>query len=97
MGRELAAGDGGPVRSGLKSFRGILMDVGNADGLAASNAQFSAALKRLGVAHEYEVYEGNHGNRVGARFIGQWAAILRETPGREIARYSRRNRHQIGI
>jgi S-formylglutathione hydrolase FrmB len=54
----------------MKSFRGILMDVGNADGLAANNALFSAALKRLGVAHEYEVYEGTHGNRVGARFTG---------------------------
>jgi S-formylglutathione hydrolase FrmB len=52
----------------LQSFRGIMLDVGNADGLAASNTQFAAALKRLGVAHEYEIYEGTHGNKVGARF-----------------------------
>jgi enterochelin esterase-like enzyme len=53
----------------LKSFRGIAMDVGNADGLSTSNTQFSEALTRLGVAHDFEVYEGTHGNRVGARFI----------------------------
>jgi enterochelin esterase-like enzyme len=52
----------------LKSFSAIAMDVGNEDGLEATNTQFSAALKRLGVAHDYEVYAGTHGNRVGARF-----------------------------
>ncbi|MET0281166.1 MAG: alpha/beta hydrolase-fold protein [Steroidobacteraceae bacterium] len=54
----------------LKSFRAIAMDVGNEDGLEATNTQFSAALKRLGVPHDYEVYAGTHGNRVGARFTG---------------------------
>lgn len=53
----------------LKSFRAIALDVGNEDGLAAGNTQFSESLKRLGVAHEYEIYEGTHGNKVGARFI----------------------------
>jgi hypothetical protein len=55
----------------LKSFRGIALDVGNEDGLSASNTQLAAALKRLGVAHEFEVYEGTHGNRVGTRFTGK--------------------------
>jgi S-formylglutathione hydrolase FrmB len=53
----------------LKSFRAIMLDVGNQDGLMASNTQFSEALGRLGVAHAYEVYDGTHGNRVGQRFI----------------------------
>jgi len=53
----------------LKTFKGLMLDVGNEDGLEASNTQFDAALTRLGVAHGYEIYEGNHGNRVGARFI----------------------------
>lgn len=53
----------------LKSFKGVTLDVGNEDGLEASNTQFAAALDRLGVAHGYEIYEGNHGNRVGQRFI----------------------------
>jgi S-formylglutathione hydrolase FrmB len=54
----------------LKSFSGIAMDCGNADGLQVGNKQFADSLARLGVAHTYEVYEGNHGNRVGARFTG---------------------------
>jgi S-formylglutathione hydrolase FrmB len=53
----------------LKSFRAIQLDVGNADGLAESNTLFSEELKRLGVEHGFTVYDGNHGNRIGARFI----------------------------
>jgi enterochelin esterase-like enzyme len=49
----------------LQSYRGIMPDVCNEDGLDASNTQFAAALKRLGVPHHYEVYPGNHGNRRG--------------------------------
>jgi len=52
----------------LKSFRGIALDVGNEDGLSTTNKQLDAALTRLGVAHDFEIYEGTHGNRVGARF-----------------------------
>lgn len=54
----------------LKSFKGVALDVGDQDGLAAGNTQFVASLKRLGVPHEYEIYEGTHGNKVGARFTG---------------------------
>jgi S-formylglutathione hydrolase FrmB len=53
----------------LKSFRGVMLDVGNEDGLEGSNTRFAAALDRLGVEHRYEIYQGNHGNRVGQRFI----------------------------
>jgi S-formylglutathione hydrolase FrmB len=53
----------------LKSFRGVMLDVGDQDGLMAGNTQYSEALKRLGVPHTYEIYEGTHGNKVGARFI----------------------------
>lgn len=52
----------------LQSFRAIYLDVGDADGLMAQNAQLSEGLDRLGVAHDFEVYEGNHGNRVPQRF-----------------------------
>jgi len=55
----------------LKSYRGIKLDVGDQDGLQAGNARFSDILKRLGVPHEYEVYEGTHGNKIGARFISE--------------------------
>jgi enterochelin esterase-like enzyme len=53
----------------LKSFRAIMLDVGNEDGLEAANTQLDAALTRLGVAHNYEIYEGTHGNKVGQRFV----------------------------
>jgi S-formylglutathione hydrolase FrmB len=54
----------------LQSYRGIMLDVGDEDRLEESNTQFVAALKRLGIAHQYEIYAGTHGNRIGARFIG---------------------------
>ena len=53
----------------LKSYRGIMLDVGNQDGLVAGNTRLVDGLKRLGITHEYEIYEGTHGNKVGARFI----------------------------
>jgi len=53
----------------LNQYNGIFLDVGNEDGLEATNTQLDAALTRLGVEHGYEIYEGNHGNRVGQRFI----------------------------
>jgi hypothetical protein len=52
----------------LKSYRAIAMDVGDQDNLAASNKQMDESLTRLGVMHTFEVYEGNHGNRVKERF-----------------------------
>jgi len=52
----------------LKKYRSIAMDVGDMDNLMASNKQMDEALTRLGVAHTFEIYEGNHGNRVKERF-----------------------------
>jgi S-formylglutathione hydrolase FrmB len=52
----------------LKPYTAIALDVGDADGLAASNRALDAAFTCLGIDHTFEVYEGNHGNRVGARF-----------------------------
>lgn len=52
----------------LRSYRAISIDVGDADGLRASNEQLSEALDRLGVEHAFEVYEGDHVNRVAQRF-----------------------------
>ncbi len=53
----------------LKQYKAIMLDVGDKDGLAASNTELEAALTRLGIAHGWEVYDGDHGNRIGARFI----------------------------
>ena len=55
----------------LKRYRAIALDVGNADPLRADNANLAAALSRLRVAHEFEEYEGDHGNRVRERFASK--------------------------
>jgi enterochelin esterase-like enzyme len=53
----------------LKSFRGLALDVGDQDGLREGNILLASALERRGVPHEFEVYEGTHGNKIGPRFI----------------------------
>ena len=45
-----------------------MLDVGDKDSLLDSNTRLSGELERLGIVHAYEVYDGDHGNRVGARF-----------------------------
>ncbi len=52
----------------LKRYAAIAIDVGDADALADTNQRLSASLDRLGVAHDFELYEGDHVNRVRARF-----------------------------
>jgi S-formylglutathione hydrolase FrmB len=52
----------------LESYRAIMFDVGDQDGLMATNVQLAAALDRLGIEHGFEVYDGDHGNRVAQRF-----------------------------
>jgi S-formylglutathione hydrolase FrmB len=52
----------------LKTHRAIALDVGSADPLGADNVRLDASLTRLGVAHTFEQYEGDHGNRVRERF-----------------------------
>jgi S-formylglutathione hydrolase FrmB len=53
----------------LKRYRAIAIDVGDKDPLGASNIDLDKALTRLGVVHTFEVYDGDHGNRVSARFL----------------------------
>jgi enterochelin esterase-like enzyme len=52
----------------LKRYRAIAMDVGTEDPLGAANIDLDQALTRLGVAHRFETYEGNHTSRVRERF-----------------------------
>jgi S-formylglutathione hydrolase FrmB len=54
----------------LKQYK-IKMDVGLADGLAATNKQMDASLTRLGIEHVFETYDGDHGNRVKERFASK--------------------------
>jgi S-formylglutathione hydrolase FrmB len=62
----------------LQQYKGIVLDVGDKDGLEATNTQLDAALTRLGVAHTYEIYDGDHGNRVGERFVSKLLPFFTE-------------------
>lgn len=62
----------------LQQYRAIMLDVGDQDGLEATNTQLDAELTRLGVEHGYEIYEGTHGNRVGQRFVDELLPFFAE-------------------
>ena len=51
----------------LKKYRAIAIDVGTKDSLLASNQELDRALKRFGVTHIYEEYDGDHTNRIADR------------------------------
>ncbi|MBN8817776.1 MAG: esterase [Sphingomonas sp.] len=52
----------------LKSFTAIALDVGDKDTLLKDDSGMHDLLTRFGIAHDWTVYEGDHGNRVAARF-----------------------------
>jgi S-formylglutathione hydrolase FrmB len=51
----------------LKKYKAIALDVGLQDGLITSNQVMVERLKRFGVAHTFETYEGDHNNRIPQR------------------------------
>jgi S-formylglutathione hydrolase len=51
----------------LKKYKAIAIDIGLQDTLLASNEVMVARLKRFGVPHTFETYEGDHGNKVMQR------------------------------
>jgi S-formylglutathione hydrolase len=51
----------------LKKYKAIAIDIGLQDTLLASNELMVARLKRFGVPHTFETYEGDHGNKVMQR------------------------------
>jgi S-formylglutathione hydrolase FrmB len=51
----------------LKKYKAIALDIGLQDTLLASNQIMVARLKRFGVPHTFETYEGEHGNKVMQR------------------------------
>ena len=55
----------------LKSMRAIALDVGTQDPFLSTNRQLADALTRLDVRNSFEVYEGNHVNRIRERFESQ--------------------------
>lgn len=52
----------------LKGLKAIAMDVGDKDSLLGSNEAVHAELQRFGIQHSWEVYEGDHVNRITERF-----------------------------
>ena len=51
----------------LKKYKAIALDIGLQDTLLPSNEVMVARLKRFGVPHTFETYEGDHGNKVMQR------------------------------
>jgi enterochelin esterase-like enzyme len=71
---------------GLKMYRAIAIEVGTKDPFLTTNTQLDQALTRLGVAHTFESYDGDHGNRITARFAAKvlpfFSAKLAAAPGK---------------
>jgi S-formylglutathione hydrolase FrmB len=51
----------------LNSLEAFAIDIGDQDFLLEGNRAFLAELDRFGVKYEFELYEGDHGNRIGER------------------------------
>ena len=51
----------------MKKLHAIAMDIGDKDGLLPSNKELDETLTRFGVAHSYELYDGDHTNKVAER------------------------------
>jgi len=51
----------------LNSLEAFAMDIGDKDFLLEGNRVFRAELDRFGVKYQFELYEGDHGNRIGER------------------------------
>lgn len=52
----------------LESFDGIGLDVGDKDGLVRDDTLIHQELEKFGIDHAWEVYDGNHVDKIGARF-----------------------------
>lgn len=52
----------------LRRYRGIALDVGDRDGLRTDTGKLHDVLDVYGIANTFEVYSGDHTNRLGDRF-----------------------------
>lgn len=52
----------------LKSFDAIGSDVGDKDGLAAQDKAIHEEIARFGIENRFEIYDGNHVDKIGRRF-----------------------------
>ncbi|WP_311270924.1 alpha/beta hydrolase-fold protein [Sphingobium sp. WCS2017Hpa-17] len=55
----------------LRRYRAIAIDVGDKDGLKGDAQMLHTILDRNGIANSFEIYEGDHTNRVAWRFQDQ--------------------------
>lgn len=66
----------------LRAMAGIAIDTGTTDFVQADDVAIHQALGKLGVKHEFEIYEGDHGNKVperfGAKVLPFFAARLKQ-------------------
>jgi len=51
----------------LQSLEGFAMDIGDKDFLLDGNRLFREELDKFGIKYDFELYEGDHGNRIGER------------------------------
>ncbi len=51
----------------LNALEAFAIDIGDADFLLEGNRAFMAELDRFGVQYQFELYEGDHGNRIAER------------------------------
>src|SRR5262249_354237 len=51
----------------LKKLRAIAIDVGDKDGLAGNNQELSRILTQYGVTNTFDLYDGDHTNRMAVR------------------------------
>jgi S-formylglutathione hydrolase FrmB len=52
----------------LKMYRAIALDVGDQDGLRIDTGKLHDALDKYGIANSFEIYQGNHTNKLAVRF-----------------------------
>ena len=52
----------------LRQYRGILIDVGDQDGLRVDSAKLHDVLDKYGIVNSFEQYQGTHTSKVADRF-----------------------------
>jgi enterochelin esterase-like enzyme len=52
----------------MRGLEAIAIDVGDKDFLLRDDTWMHEELERFGIAHEFEIFDGDHGNRVAPRF-----------------------------
>lgn len=62
--------------AGLKTLTAIGLDVGDKDTLVADNRAMHDLFDRFGIRHDWEVYDGDHINRIAARFPAKVAPFF---------------------